>query len=193
MTKIITGASVSLDGFISGPDESGFELLFDWYGNGDVHLESADPNIPFNVSKASEPIIRESLEIGAIVCGRHLYDVVNGWGGKHTLGVPVVVLTHNPLPDTDWFRFVSGGIAEAVEAARRIAGERDVVLTAGQIGSQGLEAGLVDEVGIDLVPIVLGGGRSFFQSLSGAPYVLDGPTRSIQGDRVTHLRYSVRP
>ena len=87
--------------------------------------------------------------------------------------------------------FVSDGIAAAVETARGLAGERNVGLNAGTIASQALDAGLVDEVWVDLVPVVLGGGTPFFQTWLVPRSLLDGPIVE-QSNRVTHLRYTVR-
>lgn len=196
MTKITTGASVSLDGFIAGPAESGFEHLFAWYGNGDVHIETTSENVPINVTGASADVMRDLIaETGCFVVGRHLFDITHGWGGVHTLGIPYVVVTHS-IPDgwereSEHHEFVTTGFEDAIAAARRRAGDKDVGLNAGTIAAQGLAAGIVDEVQLDLVPVVLGAGTPFFSGLAGAPYVLEGPIRSVQGDRVTHLRYRV--
>ena len=196
MTKITTGASVSLDGYISGPDETGFEHLFAWYGGGDVKIETTNPELTFSLTEADAACVREIIDsIGCFVVGRHLFDITNGWGGRHTLGIHCVVLTHS-VPagweDNPNYTFVTeGGIERAIEVARGIAGDKDVGLNGGTIASQALDLGLVDEVGIDLVPVILGGGTPFFGSLGGAPFVLEGPISNVQGHRVTHLRYRV--
>lgn len=196
MTKIISGATMSLDGYIAGPEESGFDRLFQWYGNGDVEFGSASPDITFRVSEASAVHWREVLETtGAIVVGRHLFDITNGWGGRHTMDVPVVVLTHS-VPDgwereSDSFVFVTeGGIEAAVAKAGELAGDKDVVVNGGQMAKQALQAGLLDEIGVDLVPVLLGGGTPYFDAL-GAAADLEGPISTIQGEAVTHLRYRV--
>ena len=101
MSKVITGATMSLDGFIAGPNDSGFDLLFQWYGNGDVEIGSASPDVPpSRVSAPSAELIkREYGEIGALVVGRHLYDFTNAWGGRHPIDVTTVVLTHKRPDD----------------------------------------------------------------------------------------------
>jgi len=196
MTKITTGASVSLDGFISGPAESGFEHLFQWYGNGDVNFTTTSTNISINVTEASAAIMREIVETtGCFVVGRHLFDVTNGWGGKHTLGIPVVVLTHS-VPegwdkDGEWMSFCTGTLEDAIELAKAKANGKNVGLNGGTIASQALDLGLLDEVELDLVPVILGGGTPFFGRLGNGPFVLEGPIKSVQGDRVTHLRCRV--
>ena len=134
---------------------------------------------------------------GCLIVGRKLFDYTKGWGGKHTMGVPVVVLTHS-VPDGweqegEWFTFVTeGGIEAAVETAKRIAGDKIVGVNGGEIASQCLDAGLLDEVWIDLVPVLLGDGMPFFSQLGDAPALLEGPVAVQEGDRVTHLRYRVR-
>jgi dihydrofolate reductase len=195
MTKITTGASVSLDGYISGPEESGFDQLFQWYGNGEIASDMG--GMPLKLTEASDAHIRALLATtGALVVGRHLFDHVDGWDGKHPMGVPVVVLTHS-VPEGweregEWFTFVTeGGIEAAIETAKRLAGGKDVGLNGGTIATQALAAGLLDEVSLDLVPVILGAGRPFFGSLADGPYVLEGPISAVQGNRVTHLRYRV--
>jgi dihydrofolate reductase len=196
MSKVYTGASMSLDGYVSGPNETGFEHLFKWYGSGDVEVPTADPNMTMRMTPEHAEHWRTVTGMtGAIVVGRKLFDYTNGWGGKHPLGVPVVVLTHT-VPDGweregEWFTFVSDGIEAAIEKARELAGDKGVGLNSGMIASQALDAGLIDEVWIDLVPVLLGGGTPFFEGLQGAPFTLEGPL-AVSGDAdVTHLRYRV--
>ncbi len=116
-TTISTGASVSLDGYISGPGESGFEHLFAYMGAGDVEVPTAQPQMTLRMTPENARFQRELLaRTGAIVVGRHLYDMTGAWGGTHPMGCPVVVLTHNPPaePASSQFHYVSGGIEEAV-------------------------------------------------------------------------------
>jgi dihydrofolate reductase len=197
MGKVTTGATMSLDGYIGGPDESGFDLLFQWYGNGDVEIPTANPEMTFRTSKVSADHLRGYLSrLGALVVGRHLYDVTGAWGGRHPMDLTTVVLTHRPPTDRpvadENFVFVTGGIEEAVATARSIAGDRDVGLNGGQIARQALDAGLLDEVSIDLVPVLLGAGTPFFPDLGIKPVQLDGPISLVQGTGVTHLTYAVR-
>lgn len=194
MSKVITGATMSLDGFIAGPGESGFDLLFQWYGNGDVTLSSASPAVPASrISAVSAALIKPEWDgIGALVVGRHLYDMTNAWGGRHPIGVPVVVLTHHAPAPRDNFVFVTEGITAAVARAREIAGDRTVVVNGGQLAAQALEAGLIDEVGVELVPVVLGSGTPLFAGLGTVPVQFDGPTTIVDGTGVTHLRYQVK-
>lgn len=192
MTKVIVGASMSLDGYICGPDLGSFEQLFEWYAAGDVGIDTANEDITMSLtapSAAEHQALQE--ELGALVVGRKLFDVTNGWGGRHPQGLPVVVLTHHPPPDP-WlaFTFVTGGIRDAIDTAATLADGRAVGLNGGTIATQALNAGLVDEVGVDLVPYLLGSGRTLFDQLTGAPVRLGNP-RITSADRVTHLRYPV--
>jgi dihydrofolate reductase len=196
MSKVYTGASMSLDGYISGPGESGFDKLFKWYGNGDVEIPTADPELTMRTTPVSAEHFRSVIDMtGALVVGRKLFDVTSGWGGRHPLDKPVVVLTHNP-PE-DWpadtpFTFVTEGIEAAIEQATALAGDKVVGVNGGTIASQCLNAGLLDEVWVDLVPVLLGDGTPFFDSLTGAPIELEGPVSVTEGTDVTHLRYRVR-
>jgi dihydrofolate reductase len=196
MGKVFTSASMSLDGYVAGPAESGFDHLFGWYGNGDMEVPTAQPERTFRMTGTSARHFREILSrTGALVVGRRLFDLTNGWDGVHPLGVPVVVLSHRPPPEWvtggSMFTFVSGGIGEAVRLARGIAGTRDVGVNAGTVARQCLDAGLLDEIWVDLVPVLLGAGVPFFPELTAAPVELDGPM-VIEGDHVTHLRYTLR-
>ncbi|MEU5979987.1 dihydrofolate reductase family protein [Streptomyces sp. NPDC047315] len=198
MSKVTTGATMSLDGYIAGPQESGFDLLFQWYGNGDVEIPTASPDVPpLRVSAASaEVVTKEWGNTGALVVGRHLYDMTNAWGGRHPMDVPVVVLTHrrpeDRPEDDENFVFVTEGIEAAVARAKELAGAKDVVVNGGQMARQCLEAGLLDEFGVALVPVVLGDGKKLFGELGTAPVQFDGPVEVVEGTGVTHLRYRVK-
>ncbi len=126
----------------------------------------------FHLSPQSAEYWRQWVSgLGALVCGRTLFDVTDGWGGRHTMDVPVVVVTHE-VP-TAWveahpdapFHFVTDGVEAAVAKAQEIAGDRIVAVAAGTIARQCLELGLLDEVAVDLVPVVMGRGRPFFGKL----------------------------
>ena len=197
MGRTIANASMSLDGYIA-KDDNTIGRLFDWLQNGSVEVPTVDDRITFHLSPASAEHWRQGVGgLGALVCGRTLFDITGGWGGTHTLGVPVVVVTHE-VP-TDWvdahpdapFHFVTDGVQAAVAQAQAIAGERTVAVTAGTIARQCLDLGLLDAVAVDLVPVVMGGGRPYFGELSLEDVVLGDPTACIVGDRVTHLVFPV--
>jgi dihydrofolate reductase len=193
--KVITGATMSLDGFIADPS-GGVGPLFDWYFNGDVEFTGADPDRVFRTSAASADYTRaEWASIRASVIGRRLFDLTNGWHGRPAVGEAVFVVTHQAPTDWDFpnapFTFVTDGVRSAVAQAKAFAGDMDVAVSAGNIGGQALEAGLIDEVSLDLVPVVLGAGVRFFGDYAGSPLLLENP-RVVQGDRVTHLHYRLR-
>ena len=193
MGKVIASASMSLDGYIA-KDDNTIGRLFDWLQNGEVEVPTATQEITFHLSpQSAEYWGRWVSGLGALVCGRTLFDFTGGWGGRHTIDVPVVVVTHQ-VP-AGWveahpgapFHFVTGGVEAAVAKAQEIAGDRTVAVAAGTVARQCLELGLLDEVAVDLVPVVMGTGRPFFAELSLKDVPLGDPTVCIQGDRVTHL------
>lgn len=197
MGKVIAAASMSLDGYIAKQDNT-IGRLFDWLQAGDVEIPTATPDITFHLTQASAGYWHEwTSQLGALVCGRTLFDFTDGWNGRHTMDVPVVVVTHQ-VP-TDWiaahseapFSFVTDGVAEAVRQAKAIAGERTVAVAAGTIAGQCLALGLLDEIAVDLVPVVMGAGRPFFgdHALRDAP--LGDPTVCIPAERVVHLVFPV--
>jgi dihydrofolate reductase len=196
MTKIYTGATVSLDGYIAGVNESGFDLLFQWYQAGDVTVPTENPEMSFGLTpQSAEHVAHIRDATGCLVVGRHLFNVVDGWGGRHPLGMPYVVLTHS-VPEgwereSEWYTFVTeGGIEAALAQAKAIAGEKNVGVNGGQMASQALAAGLLDEVWLDLAPVILGAGTPFLTSET--QLALDGPLSVVESERVTHLRYAVR-
>ena len=194
MGKVIASATMSLDGYIAFEDDDIGEL-FEWYDNGDVEIENEGELPPFHVSRASADYWRSWVgSLGALVVGRELFDLTDGWHGRHPMGVPIVVVTHEPprdwsYPGSEDFTFVTDGVAAAIATAKEIAGDRDVGVTAGTIAAQALEAELVDDVAIDLAPVVMGSGKRYFGD--AGPVRLGNPTRVVEGDRVLHLRYPV--
>ena len=193
MGQVISSAAMSLDGYIA-KDDNTIGRLFDWLQNGSVEVPSASGDITFHMSPPSAEYWKQWVDgLGALVCGRTLFDFTGGWSGRHTVDVPVVVVTHE-VP-TAWiqahpdapFHFVTDGMQAAVAKAQAIAGDRTVAVTAGDIAGQCLELGLLDAVAIDLVPVVMGKGRPYFGALSAEDVTVGDPTVCIQGDRVTHL------
>ena len=192
MGKVVMYASVSVDGFIADEnDDPG--PLFEWLLSGDVPLDESGV---LQVSQASYDYIRPYWDqIGTTIAGRHVFDLTDGWDGTPPSGIDnVVVVTHRPPPE-GWdpeapFHFVDGVIA-AMAKAQELAGDRTVEVAAGDVGGQMLAAGLVDEVRMDVIPVVFGSGKRFFGSLD-AQNLLDDPEEAIQGNRVLHLRYPVR-
>jgi dihydrofolate reductase len=194
MSKVIASAATSVDGFVADTDDA-VGPLFDWYGNGEVAITGADPDRVFHVTEATAGYLRANwVNIGAMVAGRHLFDLTNGWNGRPPIGDHVFVVTHKapagwPFPGAP-FTFVTDGLASAVAKARAFAGDRNVALTAGNLTGQALAAGLVDELSVNVAPVVFGSGVRFFGDYAGSPVLLDNP-QVVHGDRVTHLHYRV--
>jgi dihydrofolate reductase len=194
--KTIMGATVSLDGFIAD-DNDGVGPLFDWYENGDVAWSFPGADAECRTTQASADFMQSQYrDMAVVVIGRRLFDLTSGWNGKPAAGEHVFVVTHQP--PTDWehadtapFTFVDV-VEQAIAAAKEFAGDRDVDVAAGQIGSRALSLGLIDQVVVSQVPVVFGSGRPFFATGALAePLRLENPTAIVQGDRVTHLVYDV--
>src|ERR1039457_5043939 len=127
---------------------------------------------------------------GALVVGRRVFDYTNGWSGSHPLGVPVFVVTHRvpegwPREDAP-FSIGIEGVESAVAQAKAAAGDKTVGVVGPSVVQQCLNAGLVDELHVELVPVLLGDGIRFFDNLINPPVMLENPT-VIESDRVTHL------
>ncbi|MEV4357386.1 dihydrofolate reductase family protein [Nonomuraea sp. NPDC049625] len=195
MSKVIAAHAVSVDGYITGRDPGAGRglgdatMLFDWYFNGDT------PSRVFDGFKLSEPSARVfdalAARAGAVVAGRNTYEDSDRFGG----GSPhpkarLVVLSHRAAPEmTDRQTLITTGIKDAIAAAREAADGRDVGLMGGGVTTEALKAGLVDEVILHQVPILLGGGRPFFQSLP--EHVHLRLLEAVPAQGVTHLHYEV--
>src|SRR6185436_20347308 len=164
MGKVVAQAIMSLDGYVAKQDNT-IGRLFDWLQNGEVEIPTPAGDFDVHLTPTSSEHWRRWVSsLGALVCGRTLFDVAEGWQGRHTLDVPVVVVTHR-VP-TDWvdahpdapFSFVTDGVAAAIARAQELADDRVVAVAGGTIARQCLELGLLDEVAIDLVPVVMGEG-----------------------------------
>ena len=192
MGKVATGLSMSLDGFIAGPNDGpeqplgeGGERLFGWFSAGDTEYGLPGTEMVFRVSQQSAEMLREAhAGMGAFVTGRRTFDISNGWGGNPPLGVPTFVVTH-AVPD-EWvyegspFTFVTDGVEGAVEKAGAVAGDRDVAVGAASIAQQCIRAGLLDEAHVDPVPVLLGDGVRLFEPFGAGPIELGSP-RVIEG------------
>jgi dihydrofolate reductase len=197
MGKTIMGvAAVSLDGFIAD-DNDGVGPLFDWLGTGDVSWSLPGSDDEARSTQVSADFMTSHYgNTAANVIGRRLFDLTNGWNGHPAAYEHVFVVTHQP--PTGWehagtapFTFADG-VEKAIAAAKEFAGDRDVDVAAGQIGSQALELGLIDQVVMNVVPVIFGSGRPFFATGSlSRPLRLEDPTAIVRGDWVTHLVYDV--
>ena len=197
MATVILHAVVSLDGFIADENDD-VGPLFEWYFNGDRPITSRtgeERHAAFRVGERSIDYVAAFWSsIGATIQGRHLFDLVNGWEAQPPAGDNLLVVSHRPKPegwhpeaDVPFF----DDIAAAVQEAKRRAGDRVVAVCAGDVGGQALALGLVDEVAMDVAPVVFGKGKRYFGALD-VQHLLDDPTTVIHGDRVLHLRYPVR-
>ena len=202
MGKVSTGLSMSLDGFIAGPNDGperplgeGGERLFAWYSGGDIEYRLPGTEMVFRVSPQSAELLREAHgRMGAFVTGRRTFDIANGWGGSPPLGVPTFVVTHT-VPQ-EWvyegspFTFVTDGVESAVEQAKAVAGDKEVAVGAASIAQQCIRARLLDEIHVDLAPVLLGGGVRLFDHLDAGPIELER-TEVVEGTGVTHLTFRV--
>src|SRR3954468_3329217 len=194
MGKVRTHMTMSLDGYIAESDDQIGEL-FEWYEAGDVSVPSSNEDVAFDVDEASAEMLRELTEgCGALVSGRRLFDITNGWGDSHPAGAAVVVVTHHAPTDAAarWPKttFVDG-VEPATATAREIAGGRDVVIATPDVIGQALDLGLVDEVCVSLVPVLFGEGIPYFSKLNRGHLLLEDPV-AVQGRRALHLFYPVR-
>lgn len=194
MGKVFTHMTMSLDGFIADPND-GIGELFEWYETGEVSVPNPNETVEFNVDEASAEMLKDLTEnVGALVSGRRLFDIADGWGDAHPAGAPVVVVTQNPpanaaerWPKTAFVDSIEAGIAKAKE----IAGGKDVTIASANLTQQALELGLVDEVCVSLVPVLFGEGIPYFAKLNRGHVLLEDPA-VVQGRRALHLRYPVR-
>jgi len=195
MSKVVALMSISLDGFVADRTD-GVAEVFDWYMNsGDVEFQTggSDP-MTFKVSKPSAEHLRALWsELGAVLTGRRTFEVADGWGGNHAWG-PAFVITHQipagwPRPNST-VHFVTDGIESAVKQAKAAAGAKSVAVHGADTIQQLLNAGLLDEIHVDIAAILLGSGVRLFDHLAGTPTVLGNP-RVIAGIGVTHVRYPV--
>ena len=193
MSKIVSIMSMSLDGYVADPDD-GVDEVFDWYFNsGDVETQSG--GMTFKTSgRSAEHIRAQTAELGAVLTGRRTFERAGGWGGNHAWG-PAFVLTHDipagwPRPNSS-VHFVTDGLESAVRQAKAAAGGKSVGVHGADTIQQLLNAGLLDELQIDIAAVLLGSGIRLFDHLAHTPVVLGNPT-VIPGVGVTHLRYPVR-
>ena len=193
MGKVITSLSLSLDGFVAGPNDD-VQHVFAWLMSGDTAIPVQGGRMVLKVSPQSAEILKEALATyGAGVWGRRTFDIARAWDG-HPPGSPAFIVTHT-VPQ-EWvyegspFTFVTDGVESAIRQAKQVAGEKDVVVCTASILQQCLNLGLMDEIHIDLAPVLLGGGVRLFEHLGTEPIELES-TKVIEAPGVTHLRYRI--
>jgi len=196
MSQLIAIMSMSLDGYVADRND-GVAEVFNWqFTSGDVEVQTggADP-MTLHVARPSAEHIRAlTAELGAVLTGRRTFEVAQGWCGNHAWG-PAFVLTHHlpkgwPRPNST-VHFVTDGLESAVSQAKAAAAGKSVGVHGADTIQQLLNAGLLDEISVDVAAVLLGSGVRLFDHLAGTPAVLGNPS-VIQGMGVTHLRYPVR-
>jgi dihydrofolate reductase len=201
MGKVTFNMTMSLDGFVAGPNDGpenglgdGGEGLFNWYFSGDTEVFMSEGVPPLKVSKQSAEILKEAISnAGAGIWGRRTFDIAHAWGGNPP-GSPAFIVTHH-VPQ-EWvkegspFIFITDGVESAIRQAKKAAGDKDVVICTPSLLQQALRAGLVDEIHVDVAPMLIGGGVSLFDQLGRGPINLEC-MRAIQEPNVIHLGFRV--
>jgi dihydrofolate reductase len=191
MSSSVLYMSMSFDGFIAGPDVhadqglgEGGERLHEWLGIGGHPAE-------FGPSGPSREVFDELMATGAVVTGRQTFDFAGQWGGDHHDGVPIFVVVQGDVPSTpyDNVHYVTDGVESAMAQAKEAAGEADVMVHGATLAQLMLRARVLDELEIQLIPVLLGGGRSLFGEL-GEQVELE-LARVVETPGVTHMRYRV--
>ena len=194
MGKVVLDMSMSVDGFITGPDDGkdhglgvGGERLHDWLSDG-----GADPSSYRPVDGPSATVFDEMMATRAVITGRRTFDFAGGWAGDHHDGVPIFVLTHAPPaePPPGHARYVTD-VGECASRARAAAGDGDVMVHGAATAQALLRAGELDELELHVVPVLLGQGRRLFDNLPPDLVELE-LLRALDAPGVQHLRYRVR-
>ena len=198
MAKSVLDMSVSLDGFVAGPNESPGNGLGDygkrlhwWFGFGEETPHNGVPGRPAGVNGE---VMDELMATGAVVAGRGTVEPARWWNGDHHDGVAVFILTRTRTPDdvAQWpLVTVLDDVSEAMARAREAAGDRDILVHGVGCAAAALEAGVLDEVQLHLVPSLLGEGRSLFEGIDPARRHEFEVVDVREGEGVTHLRYRV--
>jgi dihydrofolate reductase len=192
MSSSVLYMSMSLDGFIAGPDDDagrglgrGGERLHAWLADGGERPSGYRPSGP------SAAIFDELMATRAVVVGRRTFDHAGRWGGDHHDGVPIFVPTRGepPEPPSDRVHYVTDGVERAMQRAKEAAGDADVLVHGAGLAQSCLRAGVLDELELHLIPVLLGAGRPLFGLLP--EHVELELARVVDAPGVTHLRYRV--
>ena len=196
MSRVILCMAMSLDGFVTGPEDGpdspagdGGMRLMEW-----LDLERGSSVGDFRpAAEQSRIVFDELMSTGAVLTGRRTGDFAGYWGGDHHDGVPIFVPTHSAPADNphELVHYVTDGIEECVTQAKAAAGDRDVLLHGAHTAQECLKAGLLDVLEIQLMPVLLGQGRLLFDGLQPDHIELD-LTRTLEAPGVLHVRYEVR-
>lgn len=200
MPKVVFSTSISIDGYVAGPNDGpenglgdGGDALFRWYFSGDTDVQVPGAP-PMKLSKVSaEHFLNGISTIGAMICGRRMFDIAQAWGGTPP-GSPCFVVTHHPpqewMKDGSPFIFVTDGVESAIRQAKAAAGDKDVAISSASIAKQALAAGLLDELWLDVAPVLLGGGVQLFENMGTMPVEME-IIQVINAPGVTHVGYRV--
>jgi dihydrofolate reductase len=191
--------SMSLDGFIAGPNEApdnglgdGGERLHDWVPMGD---DAGPQQLAGRQTGVNGQVINEFMSTGAVVAGRGTFEPAGGWGGDHHDGVPIFIYSRQePGIDISQWPLVTyvEDVETAMAEAKRAAGDKDVLVHGAAVAQLALAAGVLDELEIHVIPVLLGQGRRLFDNLSPEHIELER-TRILEGDGgVTHMHYRVK-
>ena len=192
MSASVLYMSMSLDGFIAGPNErpdnglgDGGHRLHEWaLPGGGARREELS-----RATGVNGQVVDEFMATGAVVAGRGTFEPAGGWGGDHHDGVPMILVARGePGIDTGQWPLVTyvDDVTTAMSEAKQAAGEKNVLVHGAGTAQRALAAGVLDELEIDLVPVLLGHGRRLFDNLSPEHIELER-TRVLEGDGVTHL------
>jgi dihydrofolate reductase len=190
MSKSVLDMSVSLDGFVCGPNETPDNGLGDngrrlhWWFREQAEAETEGVNAQ---------TMNQLMETGAVVAGRGTVEPAGWWNGDHHDGVPIFILTRTrSAADVEQWPLITvlGDVTEAIGRAKEAAGDRDVLVHGVGVGAAALSAGVLDEMQLHLVPTILGEGRRLFEGIGAEPHEFE-LTRNVEGPGVTHLRYRV--
>jgi dihydrofolate reductase len=196
VSKTVLYMSMSVDGFIAGPNAApgnglgdNGQRLHEWcLPDGDAEHRTGS-----HLTGVNREVMDEAMTTGAVVVGRRTFELAGGWGGDHHDGVPIFVLSRRPAePELRWpgVTYVCD-VADAVSMAKDAAGDADVLVHGARTARLALAAGVLDELQIHLVPVLLGQGEPLFEDMAPDHIELE-LLRDVEGPGVTHLRYRVR-
>ena len=199
MSATVLSMSMSLDGFIAGPNErpdnplgDGGHRLHEWFL---TDVDADHKGVSGRLAGVNGQVFDELMATGAVVIGRGTFEPAGGWGGDHHDGVPIFVLTrHEPDSDARQWPLVTyvSDVRTAMTQAKQAAADKNVLVHGAGTAQLALAAGVLDELEIHLIPVLLGQGRRLFDNLSPEHIELER-TRTLEGDAgVTHMHYRVR-
>jgi dihydrofolate reductase len=186
--------SMSLDGYIAGPNDSAANPGGDGAAVERLHAWGYTAEGDVRRSGPAGGLVDAMEATGAVLAGRRTVEQVDHWAGDHHHGVPIFVVSHRPpgpsVANYPLVTYVTDGIASAMAQAKAAAGDRDVMVQGAYTAQRALEAGVLDELQIHQIPVLLGGGRRLFDYLPSRVEL--EIVRVIDTPEATHIRYRVR-